>query len=215
MLLLSRPVCVFSNAFICVNQNGLFMKATSMFVCAFLALGITCHAQGKRITVEANEMPGTDFGKYKTFSFSPMIASDLDVDFFFLDDLVLKTRIREAIADELMGLGYRSESRTPDLIVTFRVFDRPATLSTVEENGPRLWGGLSYATIGEVEKHDVKAGTLVISFADRKSSQVVFEGFASGLIDNDKFIKDEVKIREAVDLIIENYNHRAKNYTRK
>jgi len=57
--------------------------------------------------------------------------------------------------------------------------------------------------------------TLLVSMADRESGKVVWQGFASGLIENDAFIKDEGKIREAVNLIFEEYNQRAKEYTRK
>jgi hypothetical protein len=61
----------------------------------------------------------------------------------------------------------------------------------------------------------VKAGTLLVSLVDRKKGAIVWQGFASGLIDNNQFIKDEVKIHEAVNLIFENYGMRADNYSKK
>ena len=174
-----------------------------------------CYSQANSITVETDKQAGTDFSQYKTFGFSPMIDSDLDVRFFFVGDLILKTRVREAIAEELMGLGYLMDRKEPDLVVSFRVFDKATTLTAIDEDGGRFWGGLKYTNIGELKHHDVKAGTLMMSFADRESSQVVFQGFASGLINNNKFINEEVKIREAVNMIINEYDHRAKEYTRK
>ena len=51
--------------------------------------------------------------------------------------------------------------------------------------------------------------------ADRESGQVVWQGFASGLIENNTFVKDEGKIHEAVNLIFEEYDQRAREYTRK
>jgi len=186
------------------------MKSAIIGICAILATCILGQAQEKQITVAANELSGADFSKYRTFGFSPMIIGDRDADIFFLNDLILKSRIREAIDDELMGLGYRPADN-PDLLVTFRVFEAPTTLTTVEDQGgSRLWGGSSFSGVGDFQKHEVKAGTLLMSIADRKTSQVVFEGFASGLIDNNRFIKDEVKIREAVNLILTKYGHRVK-----
>ena len=51
--------------------------------------------------------------------------------------------------------------------------------------------------------------------ADRKSGKVVWQGFASGLIENNSFVKEEGKIREAVNMIFEEFGERAKEYTRK
>jgi hypothetical protein len=50
---------------------------------------------------------------------------------------------------------------------------------------------------------------------DRKNGSIVWQGFASGLINNDQFIKEEGKVREAVNLIFEEYPYRATEYTKR
>lgn len=108
-----------------------------------------------------------------------------------------------------------SKAKGPDLIVNFRVFESPTTLKGSEGYGKSYWGGAKYREISDTTSYDVKAGTLLISFVDRKLSKVVWQGFASGLIDNDKFIKEKGTIREAVNMIIDEYDQRAKQYTRR
>jgi hypothetical protein len=123
--------------------------------------------------------------------------------------------IRDAVKAELMGLGYGLQSQEPDLIVNFRVFEKPVTIKGFEGYGASYWGNQQFRGISESASYDVDAGTLLVSLADRESGQVVWQGFASGLINNDSFIKDEGRIREAVNMIFDEYNQRAKEYTRK
>jgi hypothetical protein len=115
-----------------------------------------------------------------------------------------------------MGLGYKLNENPDqaDLIVNFRVFDQPVKLKGNQGYGDSYWGNHQFNSITETEV-EVEAGTLLVSLADRESGKVVWQGFASGLIDNNAFVKDEGKISEAVNLIFEDYNQRAKEYTRK
>jgi hypothetical protein len=121
------------------------------------------------------------------------------------------------VKGELMGLGYQLSENADDadMVVNFRVFDQPVTLKGTEGYGDNYWGGSAPNNLADLESYDVEAGTLLVSLSDRESGKVVWQGFASGLIDNDKFVKDEVKIREAVHMIFDNYNQHAKEYTRK
>jgi hypothetical protein len=127
----------------------------------------------------------------------------------------MKAVIRDAVKAEMLGLGYQLQSQEPDLIVNFRVFDKPVTLKGYEGYGTAYWSDQRYREASDTASYKVEAGTLLVSMADRESGKVVWQGFASGLIENDAFIKDEGKIREAVNLIFEEYNQRAKEYTRK
>src|SRR5688572_29156131 len=170
-------------------------------------------AQQHKIQVESDKALNVEFSKFKTFAFASMIDSNLETGVFFLNDLVFKSQLREAIQEELMGLGYKMDKENADLIVNFRVFEEPATLKGFEGYGSSYWGNKTYRQISERATYDVKAGTLLISLLDRKNSQVVWQGFASGLINNDKFIKAKSTIREAVNLIMDEYGVRANNYT--
>lgn len=172
-------------------------------------------AHAQTITVESDRVLDTDFSKYKTFGMASHIDSQLDEGLYFLNDLVLKAQVRDAVKNELRGLGYEQDPNDPDLIVNFRVFDQPVTLKGFEGYGTGYWGDQNYRQISDTTSYNVEAGTLLVSMADRESGNVVWQGFASGLIENNMFMKDEGKVLEAVNLIFEEYNQRAREYSRK
>jgi len=165
--------------------------------------------------VSSDRSPNTDFDKYSTFYWSSQADAWLDEGMYFLNDLGMKAMIRDAVKGELMGLGYQIQSYEPDMIVNFRVFREPVTLRGYEGYGETYWGDERYLDPDDTTSYQVDAGTLLISLADRESGDVVWQGFASGLIDNNEFVKDEGRIREAVNLIFEEFDQRAQEYTRK
>lgn len=177
-----------------------------------MLLSMTSYAQ--TITVAADHTLNTDFSKYNTFGWTSQVDSEIDEGFYFLNDLVLKSQIRDAVKGELLGLGYTQETE-PDLLVNFRVFDKPTRIKGYEGYGRDYWDGEEYRLISDTTSYDVEAGTLLISLVDREAGSIVWQGFASGLIDDDEFIKDKGKIHEAANLIFEEYNRRAKEYTRR
>ena len=180
-------------------------------------------ASAQSITVRSEQAPDIDFNKYKTFGWASQVSNQLDAGIYFLNDLVLKAQVRDAVKGELLGLGYQmaEDQSQPDMIVNFRVFDQPVKIVGAEGYGDDYWSTGStvnasdqYGPISN-QTYDVPAGTLLLSLADRTSGKVIWQGFASGLIDNNQFIKDEGKIHEAVNMIFNEYNQRAKEYTRK
>jgi hypothetical protein len=166
------------------------------------------------ITVRSEQGEDVDYTKYKTFGWASQVSNELEAGVYFLNDLVLKAQVRDAVKSELLGLGYEMNADQPDLLVNFRVFDQPVTIKGAEDYGDNYWGNDNYSGISN-ESYDVEAGTLLVSLADRESGRVVWQGFASGLIDNNQFIKDEGKIHEAVDMIFAEYNERATEYSKK
>jgi Domain of unknown function (DUF4136) len=181
-----------------------------------MSVAFICASNAQTISVHSDRALNTDFSKYKTFYWSSQADAWLDEGgIYFLNDLGMKAMIRDAVKSELMGLGYQIDSYEPDMIVNFRVFDKPVTLKGFEGYGSSYWSGQPYRSISDTTSYNVEAGTLLVSLADRKSGQVVWQGFASGLIENNAFVKEEGRIREAVNMIFDEYNQRAKEYTRK
>ena len=180
-----------------------------------MSVGIIFSGNAQSVTVESDRNIDTDFSEFKTFYWSSQADQWLDEGMYFMNDLTMKSMIRDAVKGELMGLGYEMQSLEPDLIVNFRVFDKPVTLKGYEGYGTSYWGDERYREAEDTTSYDVEAGTLLVSMADRESGKVVWQGFASGLIEDDTFIKDEGKIREAVNLIFGEFDQRAKEYTRK
>jgi hypothetical protein len=187
-------------------------KITIAFALLFTVAGI--QAQTIRVRSEAAE--NMNFAKYKTFTWASQVSSELDPGLYFLNDLSMKSQVREAVKAELMGRGYREIPGDADLVVNFRVFDKATKIKSMEDYGSDYWGETQFTGISEtIPSVDIEAGTLLLSLADRAQGKVIWQGFASGLIDNNQFVKDEVKVREAVKLIFENFNHTVTDYSRK
>jgi hypothetical protein len=191
------------------------MKKILLIAICVITIQLTTVAQATRITVESEKALNHDFNKYKTFDFASMVDNDLEAGFYFVNDIVLRNEIREVLGEALMSRGYSLKDSNPDLVINFRVFDQETTLKGFEGYGRTYWGNEKVRQLSDTASYNVKPGTLLISFADKKTSRIVFQGFASGLIEGNKFIKDEVKIREAVRMILEEYDETASEYTRK
>jgi hypothetical protein len=51
----------------------------------------------------------------------------------------------------------------------------------------------------------------MIHLADRKTGKLVWQGYASGLMDGNVFTKEGNKIDEAVSMVFDKFNYRADN----
>jgi hypothetical protein len=167
----------------------------------------------QKIIVKGDRELGTDFGKYKTFNWANHAGLDNN-GIYFLNDLIFKADIREAVEHEMQGLGYKLQPQSPDLIVNFRVFDQKARIKGYEGYGQGYWGSEEFRQASDTASYVIEPGTLLVSLVDRKNGTLVWQGFASGLINNKEFIKDHEKIKEAVNLIFEEYGMRATDYDR-
>jgi hypothetical protein len=165
------------------------------------------------VTVKTDTDPDSNLDKYKTFYWASQVDDKLDSGFLFMHDLALKEDIREAVKHEMEGRGYKVDQANPDLIVNFRVFEEPSTLKGYESYGTSYWSGQTVADRENLLTYEVQPGTLLISLLEKKSGHIVWQGFASGLLKEKEFEKDEAKIKQAVNLIFEEYDHRADGYS--
>lgn len=188
------------------------MKRLLMGVCAML---VVTAVSAQSITVNSEHAENVDFSNYKTFDWADQVDNQLDSGVYFLNDLIFKAQIREAVRNEMMAVGYEFSDQTPDLVVNFRVFDEATTIRSAEDYGSQYWAGANYRDISEKVSYDIEPGTILISLIDRKSGGIVWHGFASGLIKEEQFIKDEGTVIQAVNMIFEEYNRTASGITKK
>lgn len=117
--------------------------------------------------------------------------------------------IKGSLDDELQARGYRQNDVRPDLLVTYRVLERQAKMKGFINDVPTMvTGGKEVRTPSDTTTHILLPGTLIISLIDTNSSEVVWDGFASGLVRDNAFITEEAKIKEAVHLIMEEFKYR-------
>lgn len=123
-------------------------------------------------------------------------------------DVMVNTTIKSSLKEELEARGYRQNDVRPDLLVTYRVLERQAKMKGYVNDIPTMVTGKEVRTPSDTTTHTLQPGTLLISLIDTKTSEVIWDGFASGLVRENAFITEEAKIKEAVHLIMEEFKYR-------
>lgn len=165
----------------------------------------------KAYTVDAVGNANASPAQASTYGFSSQVDNKLDEGLFFFNDLILKAEIRDAVKHELDSRGYTQVAGQPDLLVNFRVFDKPTEIRSVDELGTNYWGAGEINGYTSPETVRLEKGSLMVHLVDRKTGKLVWQGYASGLMDGNVFTKEGNKIDEAVSLIFDKFNHRADN----
>lgn len=123
-------------------------------------------------------------------------------------NVMVNTTIKSSLKEELEARGYRQNDVRPDLLVTYRVLERQAKMKGYVNDIPTMVTGKEVRTPSDTTTHILQPGTLIVSLIDTKNSEVIWDGFASGLVRDNAFITEETKIKEAVHLIMEEFKYR-------
>ncbi len=70
------------------------MKSLIIAAALLLTASLT---QAQDVTVDTEKKLNIDFSKYKTYTWASQVDNKLDPGFYFLNDLELKQRIRDAV----------------------------------------------------------------------------------------------------------------------
>lgn len=190
------------------------MKAINLFKLAGLAilLGLFASCSSTKITADYDQ--SVDFTKYKTFEYygwqkeSGKLINDLD-----------KKRIEDAFANEFYKRGMTYVKEGGDLVVTLFIVleqktEQQATTSSMGGRyggyyggyygyGPGWgWGG-GYSTT-TVREYDYVVGTLVCDVFDKANEKLIWEGVASGTVDEDPNSRDK-NIPKVVNYMMRKY----------
>ena len=156
-----------------------------------------------------------DLDSYKTFTFAKHIDDAADNTFFWESELI-KTILRDEIIDEMQALGYEHVMKDADIMVNFRIFEEDVEFQGWEETyvNKYYWGDLDLTNVsvkpGEKKILYLKKGTLLIQFVDMKESNVVWQGYASGVLNNARILDDEkIRLDTAVEKIFDEYDYKA------
>ncbi len=186
----------------------------------FLVLGLTafslmgCVAE-RDFVVESDYSYRGKFKQYNTFNF--LNIGDT-VNFNGLSDKL----IRDEIERRMISQGYRLSNK-PSLYVAYKVFNNDMKFKGYEQMELESWDQF-FAKKAENERnleyiqeakyntkdYELKEGTLLIDFIDRKSHGVIWQGYASGLFDNRTYFSKDVKY--AVRSILNQYRLLASSY---
>lgn len=185
------------------------MRYMNMFLLAIVLFMASC--AGKSYKVDGASNADADMDENTTFAFASQVDKRLNPGPYFSNDLVLKSEIRDAVKHELEARGYTKSNTSPDLVVNFRVFEEATQIQGLEGLGDDYWADTEVVDIDNPETVNLKEGSLMIHIVDRGTGKLLWQGYASGLMDGEIFSKDKNKIAETVSMIFDTYNQRADN----
>jgi hypothetical protein len=179
-----------------------FLLMVGMVGMAFLST--SCGVYNYKVASDYNFKHPYILDRYKSFAWASQ-ADDLQNCTYFLNDPSLKTSVKHAISRELSSLGYMYSSRQPDLLINFRVFEKPVKIARLTDWGENYWSQGELLHYDESETFNMPRGSVVVQIIDRRIGKIVWQGYVSGLTSQGSFAKDKDNVDLAVSFIFRQY----------
>jgi hypothetical protein len=128
-------------------------------------------------------------------------------------DSTINRTVLQATKAELEGRGYKKDDVNPDLLIAYRIYDSSTKMKGYNTDPTVLSDGSEIRQPKDTVSYTLKPGSIMISLIDTKTSDVVWEGFASGVAKGNGTINDKAKIKEAINLIFKKYEWRGDKYS--
>ena len=191
---------------------------------SYLSLICTLACSSTEYMVESDYSYDARFHRYKSFKFasnSNFKGSEADKDLF-----------EKYVGTVLSAWGYRPRDKKPDLYVFVTIYYEDLTLKGYQQPNLKQWSGLtgkyqdqihqfdsvaseqsvddSFLSNRKLEEEynavdfDMREGTILISFFDRKKGKTVWQGYASGVFGADK-VKNKRTLRSAIINIMDEF----------
>lgn len=173
-------------------------KAKSGVLQLVLAMGLILLAGGSALAqdVKYNYMPGTDFSKYKTYSW---VSEDNTHP-----NQIVDQQIKQSVDQLLASKGFsKTDSDKADLYVGYQVsIDQEKQWNGYGTGGGwRFGGGMATATSSTIQ-----VGTLVLDVYDPVAKQLVWRGQATKTLNPSKDPeKNQERLNKAVAKLLKNF----------
>ncbi|MFT4834889.1 MAG: hypothetical protein ACI8WP_001652 [Flavobacteriaceae bacterium] len=188
------------------------MKSLVIVILAFSLFG--CIAE-REFVLESDYSYRGRFKKYSSFDFLNLGDT---VNYNGLSDGMIKHEIER----RLISQGYK-RSENPSIYIAYKVFDSSLSFRGYDqialENWDHLYGDRSeneddWKNIEEANyvgrNYQMEKGTLLIEFIDSKTNGVIWQGYVSGLFNEQVHLSKDV--RYSVRSILNQYRILAANY---
>jgi hypothetical protein len=144
--------------------------------------------------------PAVDFNQYRTFCWLNGCEFSV-IGPTYLNDSLIHENFKKAIVAELRSKGLKEDSDAPDLLVGFTITikDEQAILYHREGDTP------FYVPMERTEEVvNYLKGTLVIGFADKKTSKMVWESQASRFMELNPDLSEK-NIAKGIHLVLKKF----------
>lgn len=160
-----------------------YKNIVSIFI--FILLSTSWVAAQKTYTTKDNT---TNLNQYQTYEWvfnKEMIPENqvlVDGNLMLVyNNMTANKAVKDAIETQMEANGFTRTSENPDMLVNFRVFEKPTELRTFRDN-ERSYLGFGPSTTSSTMV-PVKAGTILVDFIDAETGVNIWQGFASGAFD--------------------------------
>jgi len=143
------------------------------------------------------------FKNYKTYSF---ISHSVE------DGSLTSEVIKNAIENRLGLQGYKLKESKPNLLVSYKVYYDSLNFRGYEQPEIEKW--VKYQNVEEdydPRRYNLRKGTLLIQFYDRKQDRSIWQGYATGVYGNIYF-DNERQLKIAVRSILDRYQFLAEDF---
>jgi len=159
----------------------------------------------KELPVEYDYSYKGNFKKYKTFEMMRPVGAN--------DTTMVNEIVEKSIVSRMKFLGYRQTDSRPHLIIGFKMFNDSLRFNGYDQPDIEEWvknqnNDLDY----DPRKLNLKTGTLLIQFFDRRQNQSIWQGYATTLYGSINF-NNERHLRNAVISILDKYRFMAEGFT--
>jgi hypothetical protein len=157
----------------------------------------------KELPVEYDYSYKGQFKKYRTFEIMKPSGED---------PMMTNPTIESSIVSRMKFLGYRQTTNKPHLLISFKMY--PDSMQFLGYNQPEIeeWiksqnENLNY----DKKKMDLRTGTLLIQFYDRRQNRSVWQGYATAIYGTIDF-NSQRNLRNAVISILDKYRFWAEGF---
>ncbi|MFN6087334.1 MAG: DUF4136 domain-containing protein [Cyclobacteriaceae bacterium] len=171
----------------------------------FIALTLFTSCLGfKELPVEYDYSYRGNFKRYRTFS----IMKPLGI----VDSTMTNAMIEKSIVARMKFLGYRQTVSKPHLIVGFKMYSDSLKFNGYDQPDIEAWVKTQDEDLDyHKKKLDMKSGTLLIQFFDRRQNRSVWQGYATTLYGGIDF-NNQRHLRNAVISILDKYRFWAEGF---
>jgi hypothetical protein len=159
----------------------------------------------KELPVEYDYSYKGNFKKYRSFEIMRPVGLN--------DTTMMNEIIEKSIVSRMKFLGYRQTDNKPHLIVGFKMYSDSLRFNGYNQPDIEDWiksqdDNIEY----DPKKLNLKTGTLLIQFFDRRQNRSIWQGYATTLYGGINF-NNERHLRNAVISILDKYRFMAEGFT--
>lgn len=159
----------------------------------------------KELPVEYDYSYRGNFKKYRSFDIMRPVGIE--------DSTMVNAIVEKSIISRMKFLGYKQTETRPHLIIGFKMYNDSLRFNGYDQPDIEEWVKSQSEDVEyDARKLDLKTGTLLIQFFDRRQNRSIWQGYATTVYGSINF-NNERHLRNAVISILDKYRFMAEGFS--